>query len=357
MINKYKWLEILMFLPPIIFLVTINIIVDCANNFHSEVSKQIVDSILKEQPIAATSGNGNEREIKKILIEKIPKSIDCIAVGPSLVMYIGEEAVNAKSFFNLGVSGADHYDIMGIFGLLELNNINYKKLILCIDFPLFSNTAYVRKATRHNYLMPFNNYMINILNGNNIDNKPSENYFSKFLNAPFFSISYFNECFKHLLKHKNLKRIKIVENNAKEQYYTKEASLFPLESKRNASEEKVLKAARDIKNKPEQFHEIFNGNIDKDCLNQFIQLIDFLQKQNIEIIFWYHPFSPALWDNTNWNQYPALKELDTWSRKLAKEKNITTIGSYNPHELDLSNLDFMDSRHLKRNAIAQHFKF
>ena len=74
-------------------------------------------------------------------------------------------------------------------------------------------------------------------------------------------------------------------------------------------------------------------------------------------MFWYHPFSPAIWDNTDWNKYSDLKELDTWSRKLAEEKHITTIGSYNPHELGLENTDFMDARHLKRSAIAKHFKF
>ena len=355
--NKYKWLEILLFLPPIIFLVSVNLIVDVSQYFHPEISEKIADSILKGQPIRVIGNNGNERKIKQILIEKMNKEIDTIAVGPSLVMYIGSEAVKSNGFLNLGVSGANHYDVMATFGLLKYNEISYKKVIISIDFPIFSNTLYVKNSKRHNDLMPFTNYMINSLEGQIIDFKPSMNYSFKLNDNPAFSLSYFHDCLKFLINQKNLKRLEEVTNKTKEQYYTPEASIFPPEIKDKASEEDVIIAAKKIKTNISQFHDIFNGNIDSECQKQFLQLIYYLQKQNIEIVFWYHPFPPAIWDNTDWNKYPALKELDTWSRNLAKEKNITTVGSYNPHELELLNTDFMDARHLKRSSITQHFKF
>ena len=355
--KKYKWFEILMFLPPILLLVSVNLIVDVSQYFHPEISEKIADSILKGQSVRVIGNNGNERKIKQILIEKMKKEIDTIAVGPSLVMYIGSEAVKSNSFLNLGVSGANHYDIMATFGLLKNNNIKFNKVIICIDFPIFSNTIYVKNSKRHIDLMPYTNLMLDFLNGKKETFKPSINYSFKLNDNPVFSLSYFKNCLKFLFKQKNLKRLEEVTKETKEQYYTSEASIFPPQEKNNTCEIEVIEAVKNIKNNISQFHDIFNGSLDQECQKQFIRLIDYLQKQNIEIIFWYHPFPPALWDNTNWNKYPAVKELDIWSRKLAKEKNITTIGSYNPHDLGLVNTDFIDARHLKRSAIAKHFKF
>ena len=354
--NKYKWFEILMFLPPIILLVSVNLIVDVSQFFHPEISEKIADSILKGQSIRVIGNNGNERLIKQILIEKMKKEIDTIAVGPSLVMYIGSEAVKNTSFYNLGVSRADHYDIMATFGLLKINKIKFNKVILCIDFPIFSNTAYVKNNKKHNDLIDFTNYMIDFLENNKQDFFSSSNFFANLKEAPFFSLTYFKDCLKYFIKQKSLNRIEIVTNNTKEQYYTSEASIFPPERSNNNSEEDIISAVKEIKNQP-RFHDSFNGEIDNDCKKQFIKLVNYLQKQDVEIIFWYHPFPPALWDNTNWNQYPALKELDRWSREFAQKKRIKTIGSYNPHDIGIRNIDFLDGRHLKRSAIAQHFKF
>lgn len=200
--NKYKVFEILMFLPPIILLVSVNLIVDVSQYFHPEISEKIADSILKGKAIRVIGNNGNERKIKQILIEKMNKEIDTIAVGPSLVMYIGSEAVKSNSFLNLGVSGANHYDVIATFGLLKYNKIKYKKVILCIDFPLFSNTIYVNNNKRHNDLMPFTNYMIGFLNGINKDIELSKDYYLIIKDAPIFSLSYFTDCSKSLIKQK-----------------------------------------------------------------------------------------------------------------------------------------------------------
>ena len=356
MINKYKWLEILLFLPPIMFLVAINTIVDVSQYFHPEISEIIADSIIKGNAIRVLGNNGNERIIKQKLIEKMNKEVECVAIGSSLVMYIGAEAVKNTSFYNLGVSRADHYDIMATFGLLKINKIKYNKVILCVDFPIFSNTAYVKNNKKHNDLIDFTNYMIDYLEKNKQDIISSTNFFAKLKEAPLFSLTYFKDCLKYFIKQKSLNRIEIVKNNTKDQYYTSEASIFPPEKSNNNSEEDIIAAVKEIKSQP-RFHDSFNGEIDTNCKKQFIQLVDYLQKQNVEIIFWYHPFPPALWDNTNWNQYPALKELDTWSRDFAQKKHIKTFGSYNPHEIGIKNIDFLDARHLKRSAITQHFKF
>ena len=277
--NKYKVFEILMFLPPIILLVSVNLIVDVSQYFHPEISEKIADSILKGKAIRVIGNNGNERKIKQILIEKMNKEIDTIAVGPSLVMYIGSEAVKSNSFLNLGVSGANHYDVIATFGLLKYNKIKYKKVILCIDFPLFSNTIYVNNNKRHNDLMPFTNYMIGFLNGINKDIELSKDYYLIIKDAPIFSLSYFKDCLKSLIKQKSIKKLEEVTNGTKDQYYTPEASIFPSEKRDKTSEEDVIIAAKKIKTNVNQFHDIFNGTIDSECQKQFLYLIDYLQKK------------------------------------------------------------------------------
>ena len=105
------------------------------------------------------------------------------------------------------------------------------------------------------------------------------------------------------------------------------------------------------------FDERFKCSTSEDFKKHFLLLIDYLKKNNTEIIFWYHPFPPIIWDKIDYREYPGIYGLDLWSRKLAEEKGIKTVGDYNPYKCGVTNESFADAKHLKRSAIAKHFKF
>ena len=101
--EKLQYLKIPLFFPLLICLVYVNVVGDASNYFH-DINKDIAKSLLSGKAAGSNTGNDNEREIKAFLIQGMKKEVDTIAIGPSLVTYIGREAVGTESFYNLGVT-------------------------------------------------------------------------------------------------------------------------------------------------------------------------------------------------------------------------------------------------------------
>ena len=101
--RKIAVLENHTFFPLLICLVYVNVVGDASNYFH-DINKDIAKSLLSGKAAGSNTGNDNEQEIKAFLIQGMKKEVDTIAIGPSLVTYIGREAVGTESFYNLGVT-------------------------------------------------------------------------------------------------------------------------------------------------------------------------------------------------------------------------------------------------------------
>ena len=101
--ENLQYLKILLYFPLLICLVYVNAVGDASNYFH-DINKDIAKSLLSGKAAGSNTGNDNEREIKAFLIQGMKKEVDTIAIGPSLVTYIGREAVGTESFYNLGVT-------------------------------------------------------------------------------------------------------------------------------------------------------------------------------------------------------------------------------------------------------------
>ena len=338
-----------MFMPPIILLVAINLIGDAGCFFDNKIYEKVANNILEGKETVVSLKSPDERFVKKLLIEKMNKSIDCVAVGSSLVLYIGANSVEAKTFYNLGVSAAIFYDNMAIFGLLNLNNVNFKKVIICIDPGAFVKNNFVKNYQRAKPYLFYSDYMIKVLKGQNTNSSSAflSYIFQLAQNNPLFSIAYFRVCCKTLIN----SVIESIElKSSEENKNTIAADVisynFGADGSRHFSLKEENMTGLELKKKSKQYKSfyILEGNLE-------------ILKKKVEIVFWYHPFPPALWDNVDWNKYPAVKELDAWSRKIAKEKGIKTVGSYNPHECGVTDDCFADPRHLKNSAIEKYFRF
>ncbi len=102
-VKMCKLLRLFSGIPLVFLLIFTNIYQDPAGVFHDD-SMGIANAILSGKAARSITGNANERAIKQIIIENMPNDINCVAVGPSLIMSIGKETVNEASFYNLGVS-------------------------------------------------------------------------------------------------------------------------------------------------------------------------------------------------------------------------------------------------------------
>ncbi len=351
-----KWCRLLLFFPLLFFLFYVNVEGDASNVFHN-VNYSIAKSLLQGKAAGSSTGNENEREIKKYLIQGMPKKVDVLAIGPSLITYLGKEAIRENTFYNLGVTNGDHYDMMAQFMLLQENNIHFKKVVLTIDPAYFTDDSYVKDNVMHDALMPYSEAMLRYLRDGKFPGKKKSKIYdfwqttiSKWRSTPLFSLSYFQSSLPFVLDGEG-SRLLDVEAHPEKLYYEPDGSRHQTEHMQNASIEDVKREVQSLD------YTVFDCTLETKRKEEFEQLLDYLEKQGVTVEFWICPLSPSLWNSLNKQKYPIFEELEGYANLVARRKKIHISGSFNPDTVGVSDADFYDARHMKRKSIARFFTF
>jgi hypothetical protein len=93
----------------------------------------------------------------------------------------------------------------------------------------------------------------------------------------------------------------------------------------------------------------------------FEKFVDYLQEENVEVIFFLPPYHPVTYNkllppNTPNNRYEIILDVEEYLKKIAKEKEIQLIGSYNPEVYSLTHKNFVDGFHTTSHATGKIFK-
>lgn len=361
--NK-RWFRLLIFFPLIALLVFTNIYEDPANIFHDD-SAAMAEAILKGKSVYFGSGNGDERAVKKNVIEGMPKHVECLTVGPSLSMGISRSDVGAEDYFNLSSSGLNYYDCLAIFGLLDLNDIDVDKIVYCVDSYFFNENVNV-SGSHNPDMMPYAEYMLAILDGKTPEKPERDNLGQlKLKLSQAFSLTYFQSAITYIQVNNSYRLINKrwgiwdeyadAENSSR---YSDDASLVYSIKRENGTEEEVINSSNDYLIEM-QFYK--GGHASDYSLATFDKLMAYLQKKGIEVEFFLCPLAPALWDrlqnSVDADQYYILDELEKLALDTASKYGFTVVGDYNPYKVGINNSDFIDSRHVKISRLSQYFDF
>ena len=358
--NKKKWIGMALFaLPIILLLVGVNYIADPGNLFH-DFAGELTDAIIAGQEVQILSNNCDEREISKQLIEKMPQKINCLVLGPSLSLTIGQEMTGAETFYNLSMSSADYYDLLAMVALLNINNKQVDRMIICFDSRLFDDKV-SESDGRHDKLMEYSLWMEDILNNPNSSaglNTPKVNQTSSLNNlSQLFSISYFQNSVSYLKANGTSvlgERWQIADPDSTASRYLADYSILYGADQEDTTVEEVIEASR-IYWLEANVTEYTYANPDK--LATFEKLVQYLQAQGTEVELFLCPFAPALWDRIGEDHYPLLFQMEREAARLAQDYDLKVTGSYNPYTVGLGNEHFYDSRHVRRSVIAEYFDF
>lgn len=346
-----KWLSLAgVVLPLLILLLFVNIYVDPANVFHS-VSEDVVKSVNAGKDTYVLGGNANEREVKKMLVETLPKDVDTVVIGPSLAMTIGaDEYGKADGVYNLAVSNAGFNDVLNTFGMIIYNEIWPKNIVLCIDTKLFDPAA----CSDDDRWMEQSDYAKIVLDeigysDYNIDE--SNNILGKI--GKLFSISYFQGGIDYLRENGmgvlSQARAGVVNEFYVGPYFKGcDCSLVYAQSIINGDEKLVVEDANAY-----SMHDISKG-IGMEDMNREIleEILLYFQNEGVNVQLFISPFAPALWDKINKEDYPIFEEMERWAFEFAKVNGMTIGGSLNPYVLGVSNKDFYDARHMRREKMG-----
>ncbi len=352
----FKWFRLLLVVISILaFLSCTNWYCDPANLYH-DVSKPIAESLMNGKPAYITSGNVDERLLKCYMIEQMPKDADCVLIGSSTVLGIRKEHVGTDSFYNLGVSGADYYDIMATAAMLEMNHVNPKRIILGVDHYFFCEGIYENNARSKSW-RPYAKYMEDILEDANplspqldLEAQQKEQF------RQLLSITYFQASVEFLKNNGSLQiaRWGMADREYKGAYFQVDGSMVYPRDYENTSVETAIKAATDY-DMEYQFGSYRHMNARSK--EQFEKLVNYWTKQGAKVVFFLCPVSPALWERYDTERYPILPEIEEYVRSMAEKYDVEVIGSYNPKDVGVSDEDYYDARHIKHPRMKKYFRF
>ncbi len=349
------WLGILVFLPLLLCLILVNIFFDPANLFHN-VSQDIADSLMAGNPTYITSGNMNERRVKHRMIETMEDEVDCIALGASIMMGIRGEHVGAESYYNLGLSGADFYDIMAQFGMLDFYEKKVNRVVFCVDTNFFCKSIYDNSARNVSY-RPYARYMLDVLNGGTPE-EPKSDDTAENMEAlkQMFSISYFQSCVNYIRANKilNISRWGVADEEYTGTYYLPDGSMvYAMDYQRQT--------ALDVQRTAAEYHLpsyfVPYESISPESTEAFEKLIVYLQEQGTEVELLLCPLAPSLWDRCDEEVNGILWETEQFALEMGEKYGLQVTGSYNPYQLGITDEEFYDCRHMRHEALEKYFEF
>ncbi|MBE6084550.1 MAG: hypothetical protein E7203_03630 [Selenomonas ruminantium] len=353
-----KWIKLLVFLPIPLFMLLINYLVDPSGIFHDDY-QAVAKSVLDGNNVLILRGNINEREVKHQLIENLPEHVECIAVGPSLVMGVRKDDVGTENFYNLGESGADFYDILAQFGLLELNHKKYDRVIFCVDTYFFDENLN-KTFTRNRELRPFADYMLTLLDG--AQDIPVESVMGKKGISQYkelLSVSYFQSSLQLVKKQGREalvgERWTVVDKGVYDKaYYMADGSWVYALKTQKQDEKDVIKESNEY-NVEKQFSK--GKHLSSYQQETFEKLLQYLQARHVQVELFLCPVSPTLWGRIDNDDYHVLGELESFAHSMADKYNLKLTGAYNPHTLGMGDKDFYDSRHVRHELLSTYFDF
>lgn len=355
-----NWIRLgILSLIPIICVICITAIGDSSNLFHPKVYEDLASSILEGNQTYITS-TLNGRSTKKALVEKMPDFVDTIVVGPSLSLCIDEELAGTDSFYNLSVEAANYYDILAFFGLMEVNNKKYNRVIFSADFDFFNEGRTATSLTT--VFSPYYNYMLSLIKneGKSFDNTEYAKNISKQNKGNLkhlLSLRYCQDSAKVLYQFIRYKagRIGIVTEENKGRYfsYNGDGSFVYQDRLTNIPERVITNMCITYE------WDVYcqkNEHISEESEKTFMHLIDYLHQKGIKTDIFVCPLPPTLYNLFDKNARPLLQEsedfLKEYCTKYGSEKGVRLIGSYSPLEYGLTDADFYDARHLRREKLS-----
>jgi hypothetical protein len=340
-INKF----IIISLPVLILLITVNYFGDAARIFDSKYEKEMAEIHMNGSYVTNIS-NYNERLFQKELINRMDNAPEILVLGSSRTMQINSTYFPNQTLFNNSVSGASIEDIIALYQIYKERNNLPKKIIIGIDpWLLNENNGQTRWKSLEYFYNKYNK---------KADFSLAESLSYKY--SELFSLSYFQASIKALPKLFSSTSRPIATQEKYNETNTKlsDGSLVYRADIRNATQ-------NDINSKIDGYisgkiYSIENfETISDEIWTEFKNFISTLRKEHISIEFFLCPYAPIVYDKIA-KEYPNVVQSESLIVNFAHDKGIKVHGSFNPYDLRFDETYFYDGMHCKEKGIKEILK-
>ena len=337
-----------------VLLCAVNVFGDAGNRFHSAVDS-IAETLINGHPAYVASGNLRERELRYRYICRMHDDTECVIFGGSNVICISSFDVGEVKFVNLGVSRGRIDDCLAQLGIMRFlgkdkhirriifgpQELYFNRKVFEVPNPVFNKEA----------LKPYMDYMLSIIRGEETDENIPEPNFNEnilFMSSTALSLSYFQANINYIVSSGMLTFSKsgLASDGS---YYMPDGSLLYWRLFLNNNEDDIVRKADNMSVNQ------YSGHIDYENWNIFVNLIEYLIARGVTVELYLRPLAPALWDKIYPDKCPFLIELEDSLVKLAGKYSLRVIGSYNPYKVGITNADYYDPTHVRREATSKYF--
>ncbi len=347
-------------------IVGVNYLIDPANLFHESVVGEMVEK-LSEGNIIESPGDVDEGQFVEKLVMSLDDAPNLLILGSSRIMYLPWEEVSDDPFIG-GLSGSylgDYYEVIGIFescvGLPE-------NLVIGVDPWAFYTDAL---SGRHTSIAEYAKYEKELVdNGStNIDPDISSNDEKKF--RELFTFAYFQSSVKKVyttMRTQGLSALVAMGDKtvtiAADETIGDISKIMPNGRRIMAKEDffsvKENDDSVDSMIQQQAIYQLGSGfsELDYPKLQEFEDLIIYLQDKGVNVEFYLPSWYPSLYDHFCENpNYGGIIKLEDYLRDFAAERSITVHGSYDPYVCDIHKEDYADWLHLKAEKMLYNYQF
>lgn len=314
----------------------VNYLVDPGHIYSDSYIEDVVEGARKGLCVTNV-GNMDERIFKKKLIEIYKgKAFDYLAIGSSRVMTISEDCLNGGTLLNLGVSGSRLEDMIALYQICKENGITFNNVIIGTDPTLFNeNDNDSRWKSIGSYYYAYKG----------LENIDTNKEFKKIIILNLLSPSYFKSAISALSEDTKIKYVKTVINDGATK--RPDGSIYYDKNIREIQQSLVDADATTC------CHGSFNNfeSFSENRKNIFTEFVETLHNNGANIIIWCCPYHPIFYKRAL--EMKGLLPSIYFITEYAKEKGFKIIGSFNPEDLSLTNKDFYDGFHVRKETVDE----
>ena len=342
----------------LLIIAAFNYQIDPAGLFRSSRYENGIAQILANNQNVANLSNYDERLLQKYIVANTKESRDVLVLGSSRTMQIHKGLFPNKSFFNASVSGATIEDDIAIYKIYRDSGLIPRTMIIGLDpWLLNKNNEQTRWQSLSEEYHKASVQLGLSQNKSVFTDKLNLRKYIQLISWPYLEASY------------KLRKERKNQANYSDYFVTSEKVLsvpvkladgtlsYP-DNIQNISPEDAKKEATKLTSSY-PIYSIGNFNkLDEDSLVKFEKFMIDLQRQGIQVTLFLPPYHPAVYAKiVNDPQYKMVIEAQRFFVNYAQNRDIPLIGSYNPNECLLTDNDFYDGIHPKREAIDKIFLY
>ena len=294
---------------------------------------------LKGLIVNAVNEHGEQKYFKANYIKNLGHNLHTVMIGSSHMLPVSSIDVGSDNYANLAIGGSNLQDRLDILGMLDYYNINYEHVIFEIDLPSFLDNAF--SITKGEIFYEFGNRFYSKLCGDNIGTDSEIDFNSRYISNPVFDSLLINV----------YEESKLLDNTY---YYRPDASMIYPKRSELFNEEHINSVYMILKQQDEMLR---LSHINEESKLTVLKIMDYFKKSGKKVNLIITPRPNREFDESNMINYAILQEVTEFANIIARTYGFKISGSFNPHDLWLTDNEFADGFHLRGDITSRIFDF